>query len=64
MLAQDLEIRGGVVANNLREGRFDSIQYLATVGAEVAVDKNLRLGIDVKGKDNVLFVQAGARWYF
>lgn len=59
-----VELRGGVVAANLRDARFDTVQWLGTAGAEFKLTDSLRLGADVRGKDNVLEGQLGLRLYF
>ena len=59
-----LELRGGVIAGNLRDQSWDSITWLGTAGAELALTKNLRLGADVRGKDGWLEGQLGLRLYF
>ncbi len=61
---KNLELRGGVVAANLREADMDRITWLGTAGAEFKLNDNLRVGLDVKGKDEVLIGELGLRYYF
>jgi len=61
---KNLELRGGVVAANLRDANLDKVEWLGTVGAELKLNDNLRLGVDVKGKNEVLIGELGLRYYF
>lgn len=63
-VADRLELRGGVIAGNLRDRRFEDVAWMATAGAEYALTETLRVGVDVRGKDDVLEGQVGLRVYF
>lgn len=63
-LTDKLELRGGVIAANLRDAQLDSVQWLGTAGAEWALTDSVRLGLDVRGKEDVLEGQVGIRLYF
>lgn len=60
MLTDRLEVRGGVIATDLSR----SVEYFGTAGAEFAVTKNIRVGADLVGKEDVLGGQVGVRLYF
>lgn len=63
-LFKNVEVRGGVIAANLREADLDQLVWLGTAGAEFKFNDNLRLGVDVKGKEDVLIGELGLRYYF
>lgn len=63
-VSKNVELRGGVIATDLRTATLDKFEWLATAGAEVALTEKLRLGVDVQGKSNVLVGQLGLRMYF
>ena len=59
-----IELRGGVVAANLRDAELSSVQWLGTAGAEFALTPALRVGADVRGKEDVLEGRVALRFYF
>lgn len=63
-ITERVELRGGVIATELRDARLDSVRYLGTAGVEFALTPSIRLGVDVRGKSNVLEGTAGVRLYF
>lgn len=63
-VTERVELRGGVIATELRDARLDSVRYLGTAGVEFALTPSIRLGLDVRGKDNLFEGQAGVRLYF
>lgn len=64
MVTDRLELRGGVIAGNLRENRLNQVEWMATAGAEYRLTKSLRLGLDMRGKDQVLEGTVVGRVYF
>lgn len=61
---KNVELRGGVIATDLRSATLSKVEWLATAGAEFALNDKLRVGVDVQGKNNVLVGQVGLRLYF
>lgn len=63
-ITENLELRGGVIADGLRQQKFDDVTWLGTVGLEYAFTDAFRVGVDVKGKSDYAEGRIGARWYF
>lgn len=63
-VTERIELRGGVIVNELRDARFDDLRYMGTAGVEFALTPSIRVGLDVRGKDDVIEGQAGVRLYF
>lgn len=63
-ITERFELRGGVIATELRSQRLDSVRYLGTAGVEFALTPSIRLAADVRGKDGLFEGQAGVRLYF
>lgn len=59
-----VELRGGVIATELRQASLSELRYLGTAGVEFALTPNIRLGADVRGKSDLLEGQVGVRLYF
>lgn len=62
-ILKNVELRGGVIAADMRDTE-NGVVWLGTAGAEFALNDALRLGVDVRGKEDVLIGQLGLRWYF
>ena len=63
-LTDKVELRGGVIADGLRQQKFDDVSWLATVGAEYAFSDAFRVGVDVRGKDSFAEGKLSARLYW
>lgn len=63
-VTERVELRGGVVATEIRQASLSELRYLGTAGVEFALTPSLRLGFDVRAKDSVLEGLAGVRLYF
>lgn len=60
-----LELRGGVIATDLRDAEWDAVRWQGTAGAEFALTPSIRLGADVRGdRHGDLEGQVGVRLYF
>lgn len=59
-LTNSFELRGGVIVGDVS----NSPEYLGTVGLEFAVTEAIRIGADIRGKEDVLGGQLGVRLYF
>lgn len=63
-LTDNFEIRGGVIASNLVDRRFEDVKYFGTVGAEFALTENWKLGLDYLGSSDYNEATLGLRVYF
>lgn len=63
-LTENLELRGGIVASNLVDRRFEDVKYFGTVGAEFALTENWKLGLDYLGSSDYNEATLGLRVYF
>lgn len=59
-----IELRGGVIATDLRDARLDSVRYLGTAGVEFALTPSIRLGADVRSNGDDTEGKVGVRLYF
>lgn len=58
------ELRGGALATNIREQKFDALKWYGTVGVEYKISPSLSLTADALVKDQYKEGLAGIRWYF
>lgn len=58
------ELRGGVLASNLREAKLDAVEWRAYAGVEYALTKYVRLSATAEGKHDELEGKAAVRLYF
>lgn len=63
-VADSWEMRGGVLASNLREAKLDAVEWRAYAGVEYALTKYVRLSATAEGKHDELEGKAAVRLYF